>query len=302
MSSLNHLPLILSQQGLPEHDLSSLLFVTRKFRDFRQTARATIMRFRSNSHLYEKVSGGDDSKEPSEGSSTPPTSLGRRKESWLSGTFGTIFIALVTAIITACISTIVVSHRTSSSTERAHSNVSLPANEPSMIPEPSLKNGGSLEIKGCGSNPAEARALGCVYDVMMQDWTPAECYDSVLTENYLAKNNWTWWADSGAERAMSDEEVALGEHSVVYVAQDYHVKHCIFAWEKFVRAFRTQSPLITELISYDHVIHCRDHTLLPALDKSKHIRGVVAPTGYTHCASYDVWINALPENTHSSTD
>jgi hypothetical protein len=137
---------------------------------------------------------------------------------------------------------------------------------------------------------------------MMQDWTPEECYDSILTEKYLANNNWTWWADSGAERAMSNEEVALGEHSVVYVAQDYHVMHCIFAWEKFVRAFRTQSPLISELISYDHVIHCRDHTLLPALDTSKHIRGVVAPTGYTHCASYDVWIKALPENEHSSID
>jgi hypothetical protein len=171
-----------------------------------------------------------------------------------------------------------------------------------MIPEPSLPNTGTLEIKGCGSNAAEARALGCVYDVMMQDWTPVECYDSILTEKYLAANNWTWWADSDATRAMSDEEVALGEHSVVYVAQDYHVKHCIFAWEKFVRAFRTQSPLITELISYDHVVHCRDHTILPALDTSNHIRGVVAPTGYTHCASYDVWINALPENEHSSTD
>jgi len=137
---------------------------------------------------------------------------------------------------------------------------------------------------------------------MMQDWTPEECYDSVLTEKYLATNNWTWWADSNAERAMSDEEVALGEHDVVYVAQDYHVKHCIFAWEKFVRAFRNQAPLITELISYDHVLHCRDHTILPALDRSKYIRGVVAPTGFTHCASYDVWINALPENEHSSVD
>jgi hypothetical protein len=260
------------------------------------------MRFRSNSLLYEKVSAGEDSTDTPDGKSTFATSLGGRKESWLSGMAGTILIAVLTAIVTAFVSTIIVSHRITSTSERLNTNATLPLNETSHTFETSLKSEGSLNIKGCGSTPAEARELGCIYDVMMQDWTPIECYDGVLTEKYLAKNNWTWWADSGAERAMSDEEMALGEHSVVYVAQDYHVKHCIFAWEKFVRAFRTQSPLITELISYDHVIHCRDHTILPALDSTKHIRGVVAPTGYTHCASYDIWINALPKNEHSSTD
>ena len=254
------------------------------------------MRFRSNSTLYEKVSEGEDSAEALVDKSTIPTSLGRRKESWIFSPFGTILVAVLTAIVTAFVSTIIVSHRTTPTSEPSPSNATLLTNATSH------NTGPSANIKGCGGNPAEARELGCVYDVMMQDWTPAECFDSVLTEKYLATNNWTWWADADAERAMSDEEIALGEHSVVYVAQDYHVKHCIFAWEKFVRAFRTQSPLITELISYDHVLHCRDHTILPALDPSKHIRGVVAPTGYTHCASYDTWIKALPENEHSSTD
>ena len=248
--------------------------------------------------MYEKVSAGEDAAESLVGKSKIPTSLGRRKESWLFSPIGTILIAILTAIVTAFVSTIIVSHRTSSSNDHPTTNGTSHTSEPSVGNETSP----SLKIKGCGSNAAEARALGCVYDVMMQDWMSEECYDSVLTEKYLANNNWTWWADSNAERAMSNEEVALGEHDVVYVAQDYHVKHCIFAWEKFVRAFRTQSPLISELISYDHVIHCRDHTLLPALDATKHIRGVVAPTGYTHCAPYDVWIKALPENEHSSID
>jgi hypothetical protein len=260
------------------------------------------MRFRSNSQLYEKVSAGEDAADSLVGKSKIPTSLGRRKESWLFSPIGTILIAILTAIVTAFVSTIIVSHRTSSSNDHLTTNGTSHTSEPSLANETSLKTEASLKIKGCGSNAAEARALGCVYDVMMQDWMSEECYDSVLTEKYLANNNWTWWADSNAERAMSNEEVALGEHDVVYVAQDYHVKHCIFAWEKFVRAFRTQSPLISELISYDHVIHCRDHTLLPALDATKHIRGVVAPTGYTHCAPYDVWIKALPENEHSSID
>jgi len=263
----------------------------------------STMRFRSNSLLYEKVSEGEDGADIPLDKSAIPTSSGRRKECWIFTPLGTILVAVLTAVVTAFVSTSIVSLRharqtAGSSATNATSliNTTLPTSGTEHAAEI------AADIKGCGSNAAEARALGCVYDVMMQDWTPVECYDSILTEKYLATNNWTWWADAGAERAMSDEEVALGEHNVVYVAQDYHVKHCIFAWEKFVRAFRTQSPLITELISYDHVLHCRDHTLLPALDPTKHIRGVVAPTGFTHCASYDTWINALPENQHSSID
>src|SRR5947207_3024415 len=177
------------------------------------------MRFRSNSQLYEKVSGGEDAVDTPVGKSTIPTSLGRRKESWLFSPIGTILIAILTAIVTAFISTIIVSHRTSSTNDHLTTNGTSHASEPSLTNETSPKVDASVEIKGCGSNAAEARALGCVYDVMMQDWMSAECYDSVLTEKYLANNNWTWWADSNAERAMSNEEVALGEHDVVYVAQ-----------------------------------------------------------------------------------
>lgn len=156
------------------------------------------------------------------------------------------------------------------------------------------------EVRDCGSTPDEARAAGCVFDVMMQLWTPPECMDSALSERFLEKGNWTWYADSNAEHVYSDEEVRKGNHDVVYVAQSYHRHHCIFAWERLTRAMRTQSPLIEELISYDHVMHCRHNTLVLPEPGAKQVRGVVAPTGYTRCASYDVWIKNLPFNKMSS--
>ena len=148
------------------------------------------------------------------------------------------------------------------------------------------------EIKDCGSNADEARALGCVFDVMMQEWTSPECYDSALTERYLASNNWTWYADSSGERTMSDEEIRLGNHLVVFAIQDYHKHHCVFTWEKLVRAMRADSPVIDKLISYDHVAHCEHQTLF----NTKDVRGVSAPTGFSRCAPFEVWKKTLLKN------
>lgn len=154
-------------------------------------------------------------------------------------------------------------------------------------------------IADCGSNPEEARAKGCVFDVMMQLWTPPACYDSNLSERYLLNGNWTWWADTDASHTLSLDEMRKGEHPVIYVIQDYHKQHCIFAWEKVVRALRNQGPLIEELISYDHVMHCKHRTLSKEEDG---VRGVRAPTGFTRCATYDTWTRHLPNNALSSTD
>jgi len=153
-------------------------------------------------------------------------------------------------------------------------------------------------IKDCGYDAASARAKGCVFDVMMQLWMSPECYDGTLSERYLAAGNWTWYADTSGENIYSDTEIRLGNHDVVFVAQDYHKHHCVFAWEKLVRALRNQGPIIEELISYDHVAHCEHKTLF----RTDAVRGVSAPTGYTRCAYYDVWKNNLPANKLSSSE
>jgi hypothetical protein len=152
-------------------------------------------------------------------------------------------------------------------------------------------------ISECGSTPEDARAAGCVFDVMMQLWTPAECYDGNLSERFLAAGKWTWWADAGATTVISDIDMKKGEHDRVYVSADYHKSHCIFAWEKLVRALRNQTPLIEQLISVDHAMHCQ-HKTLAAIDA----KGAIAPKGYTKCADYNTWTQGLPPDRMSSVD
>jgi len=152
-------------------------------------------------------------------------------------------------------------------------------------------------ITECGSTPEEARERGCIFDVMMQLWCPAECYDGNLSERFLASGKWTWWADAGATTVISDEDMKLGEHDRVYVSADYHKQHCIFAWEKLVRALRNKWPLIEQLISVDHAMHCQ-HKTLAAIDA----KGAIAPKGYTKCADYETWVDQLPGDRISSVD
>lgn len=162
--------------------------------------------------------------------------------------------------------------------------------------------GKTFEIHDCGSNADEARANGCAYDVMMQEWTPPECIDWTLAEKFLKNGNWTWYADPDAANTYSAVEIALGNHDVVYVDQSYHRHHCIFTWERLVRAMRTGRPLVEKLVDYDHVMHCRMNTLKTFEEGAKPVRGVVAPTAFTSCASYDVWLKHLPKNKHSSIE
>ncbi|KAK5100276.1 hypothetical protein LTR70_001736 [Exophiala xenobiotica] len=162
--------------------------------------------------------------------------------------------------------------------------------------------GKTYSLRDCGSNADEARANGCEYDVMMQEWTPPACIDWALSEKFLAAGNWTWYADAAATKIYNTTEIALGNHDVVYVEQSYHRHHCIFTWERLVRAMRTQRPLVEKLVDYDHVMHCRMNTLKTFEEGAEVVRGVVAPTAFTKCASYDVWLKNLPHNKMSSVD
>jgi hypothetical protein len=256
---------------------------------------------------YDRVSDNEDSidlDQPAE----KPSAIKRWSWGQQSFLIRTIIIAAYTVLIAALCSAVVEFRHhddvnTAASVPTSAAAVAKPEADAVLPVVPtnvtqSNPDDGLDQIQHCGSNWEEAKALGCVYDVMMQLWMPPACYDTVLTERFLLEGNWTWWADPEAQTVMSDEEMREGKHTVAFMLQDYHKHHCVFAMEKLVRALRNQSPLIPELVSYDHIVHCRHKTLM----RTDPVRGVRAPTGYTSCAPYDVWKNQLPEDHISSTD
>lgn len=155
-------------------------------------------------------------------------------------------------------------------------------------------------VLDCGHSPEEARAKGCVYDVMMQDWVPEPCYDAVLTEKYLKQGNYTWYADGDGNTTISDEVMAKGEHGRAWMSTSYHKDHCVFSWLKIVRALRLKRGISQELLSYDHVMHCSMGALRE--DSNDKGLGVSAPTNYAKCALYETWILDLIPDQHDSSE
>ena len=156
------------------------------------------------------------------------------------------------------------------------------------------------KILDCGGSPSEARAKGCVYDVMMQDWVPEPCYDAVLTERYLAEGNWTWYADGDGNTTISDEEMRKGEHGSAWMSTSYHKAHCVFSWLKIIRALRNKRGISQELLSYDHVLHCSHGALKQRSDDEG--LGVRAPTNYAKCALYETWETDFIPDQHDSAE
>lgn len=152
------------------------------------------------------------------------------------------------------------------------------------------------KVLDCGYSPEAARAKGCVYDVMMQDWVPEPCYDSVLTEKYLAEGNWTWYADGEGKTTLSDEQMRKGEHGEAWMSTSYHKAHCVFSWLKIIRALRNNEGISEELLSYDHVLHCSHGALKANIDPDHEDLGVKAPTNYARCALYEDWkVDFVPD-------
>jgi len=258
---------------------------------------------------YDKVSDNEGDIDLDQPAQKPST---LKRWSWGQQSFiiRTLVIAVYTILIAGICSAIVEYRHSDGSTAVAQST-STPAAQVEKPDEqakveaavPQVTNApdtGLSQIQHCGSNYKEARELGCVYDVMMQLWMPAACYDGVLSERFLNEGNWTWWTDPENGITMPDEQMRKGEHTVAFMLMDYHKMHCIFAMEKLVRALRNQWNLIPELVSYDHIVHCKHKTL--ARPDGDAVKGVRAPTGFTSCAPYEVWKNQLPEDHTSSTE
>lgn len=228
----------------------------------------------------------------------PAKPISKRKQ-FLFVALWTIVVVALTAIAVRA-TTPKVAPATASTTIAANTTLSPVEATKEVVETPVSNTTASVPIgiiSECGSTPDDARAAGCVFDVMMQLWTPVECYDGNLSERFLAAGKWTWWADAGATTVISDEDMKKGEHDRVYVSADYHKSHCIFAWEKLVRALRNQWPLVEQLISVDHAMHCQ-HKTLAAIDA----KGAIAPKGYTKCADYETWTQGLPPDRMSSID
>ncbi|KIW16561.1 hypothetical protein PV08_03749 [Exophiala spinifera] len=268
-------------------------------------------------HHYNLVNDdSDDTKAELDNSSLPPNTPSWKHAFYLllaaSAGLGAAFGVVLASSLLKPSTSIVSEGNATSIASACNATTNTPLSADIVAPAPltqqlSVQTNKTDPLEGvvldCGWSPEEARAKGCVYDVMMQDWVPEPCYDGLLTERYLARGNYTWYADIEGT-VMSDEEMRKGNHREAWMSGDYHKDHCIFSWEKLIRAMRNNKPISQELVSYDHVLHCHHQTLGEegSMRKRDGAIGVRAPTNYAKCALYSTWkADFIPDKHPSDT-
>lgn len=123
----------------------------------------------------------------------------------------------------------------------------------------------------CGSTVAEARARGCKYDSMGAAWLPEYCRDDELTAAFARAGTepdgaWPYFADANGTRRVSVEGIAEMGRGSFYATRYWHVAHCLFYWEKYVRMRDTGKVMEARFDRAKHTQHCRKLALKRGAD------------------------------------
>ncbi|KAF1952034.1 hypothetical protein CC80DRAFT_392314, partial [Byssothecium circinans] len=135
----------------------------------------------------------------------------------------------------------------------------------------------------CGTTITQARANNCKYDSMAAAWLPAYCRDDALTTEFERSGpgpngEWPYYADANGTIPLSIEEIGLlGESQIGFWARrDWHVAHCLWYWEKYVRMRDTGAVMERKFDRTKHVRHCRHLALKEGAEPQKLVEVWVA--------------------------
>lgn len=111
-------------------------------------------------------------------------------------------------------------------------------------------------IDFCGTTAAEARANGCVFELIGSSWVTPECYDPVTEQEFLEYRDWHFYKDYNQTQEATIEEVRQGEGYGYFVSHFYHSTHCGFLIKKLHRAIDAGRKLDGLITAFHHTNHC----------------------------------------------
>ena len=115
-----------------------------------------------------------------------------------------------------------------------------------------------IESSSCGSSPREAKARGCIFDLMSWCWVPPACHDEQLSQQNLDLGPWLWYEDVQATRPVLQQTAELGEIPILFVEESFHQIHCTYIWKKMHRAYLSQRTIDSYVGRFNHTIHCSE--------------------------------------------
>ncbi|KUI71321.1 hypothetical protein VM1G_06741 [Cytospora mali] len=143
----------------------------------------------------------------------------------------------------------------------------------------------------CGNSSTEARSLGCVFDLLTNNWMPEYCSDRATDAEYREwvldpsrrLGAWAFYHDSRAEHQVASEEALsdlVGSH--VYTTTENHLGHCAFLARRMHRLITGEIAAVAHN-TFSHTVHCTT-AILEAVGKAEQ------PGGAQIGSTFDVGI------------
>ena len=128
----------------------------------------------------------------------------------------------------------------------------------STAPKPQ-NEGGSTILAHCGTNPQEAQARGCVWDIMSFGWVHPTCFSQEESDKWYAEYGpWEWYAEKPGNRTdavrLASEQLPFTP--LVYTTQGYHIQHRLYIFKSIHIAGINSGPVTNEGITLGHTEHC----------------------------------------------
>jgi len=133
-----------------------------------------------------------------------------------------------------------------------------PSSKKSMAARPQHK-GGSTVLAHCGTNPQEAQARGCVWDIMSFGWVHPTCFNKEESDSWYAKYGpWEWYTifPGNVTDAVPLTPEQLPFTPLVYTTQGYHIQHCLYIFKSLHVAAINSAPVSNEGVPMAHTDHC----------------------------------------------
>ncbi|UQC76901.1 uncharacterized protein CLUP02_02367 [Colletotrichum lupini] len=103
----------------------------------------------------------------------------------------------------------------------------------------------------CGNTTKEARAKGCKYDVLLNHWVPAQCFDKDSVDEYQEDASWGAFADKNMTQQLTIDE--MSERDFYWTSIRDHINHCAIMWRRQFYALYDERAAIDTIYLMDAV-------------------------------------------------
>ena len=116
----------------------------------------------------------------------------------------------------------------------------------------------------CGNSSMEAQELGCVFDLLTNNWMPEYCSDPYTDAEYREwvfeadrrLGPWAFFHDENAEhRVTSERELSRLVGTRIYTTTENHLAHCAFLARRMHRLVTGEVAAVADN-PFTHTLHC----------------------------------------------